>query len=32
MRSTAECMEVEQMIGSINEVEREAPPYALEVR
>jgi hypothetical protein len=32
MRSTVECMEVEQMIGSIDEVGRVAPPYALEVR
>jgi hypothetical protein len=26
MRSTVECMEVEQMIGSIDEVGRAAPP------
>jgi hypothetical protein len=32
MRSTAECMEVEWMIGSINEVGRAALLYALEVR
>jgi hypothetical protein len=32
MQSTAECMEVEQMNGSIDEVGRAAPPYALEVR
>jgi hypothetical protein len=32
MQSTAECMEVERMIGSIDEVGRAAPPYALEVR
>jgi hypothetical protein len=32
MWSTAECTEVERMIGSIDEVERAAPPYALEVR
>jgi hypothetical protein len=32
MRSTTECMEVEWMNGSIDEVGREAPPYALEVR
>jgi hypothetical protein len=29
---TAECMEVERMIGSIDEVGRAAPSYALEVR
>jgi hypothetical protein len=32
MRSTAECMEVARMNGSINEVGRAAPLYALEVR
>jgi hypothetical protein len=32
MWSIAECMEVEQMNGSIDEVGRVAPPYALEVR
>jgi hypothetical protein len=32
MSSIAECMEVEQMNGLIDEVGREAPPYALEVR
>jgi hypothetical protein len=32
MRNTAECMEVVQMNGSIDEVGRAAPPYALEVR
>jgi hypothetical protein len=32
MRSTAECMEVERMIGSINEVGQAAPLYALEVQ
>jgi hypothetical protein len=32
MRSTAECTEVERMIGSIDEVGRAAPPYALEVQ
>jgi hypothetical protein len=32
MRSTVECMEVERMIGSINEVGQAAPPYVLEVR
>jgi hypothetical protein len=32
MRSIAECMEVERMIGSIDEVGWAAPPYALEVR
>jgi hypothetical protein len=32
MWSIAECMEVERMNGSINEVGRAAPPYALEVR
>jgi hypothetical protein len=32
MWSTAECTEVEQMIVSIDEVGRAAPPYALEVR
>jgi hypothetical protein len=32
MWSTAECMEVARMNGSINEVGRAAPPYALEVR
>jgi hypothetical protein len=32
MQSTAECMEVERMIASIDEVGRAAPPYALEVR
>jgi hypothetical protein len=32
MRSTAECMEVEQMIVSIDEVVQAAPAYALEVR
>jgi hypothetical protein len=32
MQSTAECMEVERMIGSIDEVGRAAPPYVLEVR
>jgi hypothetical protein len=32
MPSTTECMEVEWMIGSIVEVGRAAPPYALEVR
>jgi hypothetical protein len=31
MQSTAECMEVEWMIGSIDEVGQAAPPYALEV-
>jgi hypothetical protein len=31
MRSIAECMEVERMIGSIVEVGQAAPPYALEV-
>jgi hypothetical protein len=32
MRSTAEYMEVERMIRSIDEVGRAAPPYVLEVR
>jgi hypothetical protein len=32
MWSTAECMEVEQTNGSIDEVGRAAPPYALEVQ
>jgi hypothetical protein len=32
MWSTAECMEVERMIGLIDEVGRAAPLYALEVR
>jgi hypothetical protein len=32
MRSTVECMEMERMIGSIDEVGRAAPLYALEVR
>jgi hypothetical protein len=32
MRSTAECMEVEQMNGSIYEVGWVAPLYALEVQ
>jgi hypothetical protein len=32
MWSIAECMEVERMNGSIDEVRRAAPPYALEVR
>jgi hypothetical protein len=32
MRSTVECMEVERMNGSIDEVGQAAPPYALEVR
>jgi hypothetical protein len=32
MRNTTECMEVERMIGLIDEVGRAAPPYALEVR
>jgi hypothetical protein len=32
MRSIAECMEVEWMNGSINEVGRAAPPYTLEVQ
>jgi hypothetical protein len=32
MQNTAECMEVERMNGSIVEVGRLAPPYALEVR
>jgi hypothetical protein len=32
MWSTAECMEVEQMNGSIDEVGWAAPPYVLEVR
>jgi hypothetical protein len=32
MWSTAECMEVAQMNGSIDEVGWAAPPYALEVR
>jgi hypothetical protein len=32
MWSTAECMEVERMNGSIDEVGRTTPPYALEVR
>jgi hypothetical protein len=32
MWSTVECMEVEQMNGSIDEVGRAAPPYALEVQ
>jgi hypothetical protein len=29
---TVECMEVERMIGSIDEVGQAAPTYALEVR
>jgi hypothetical protein len=32
MRSIAECMEVEWMNGSFDEVGRAAPLYALEVR
>jgi hypothetical protein len=32
MWSTAECMKVERMNGSIDEVGLAAPPYALEVR
>jgi hypothetical protein len=32
MWSTAECMEAEQMNGSIDEVGQAAPPYAIEVR
>jgi hypothetical protein len=32
MRSNAECMEVEWMIGSIDEVGGAAPPYTLEVQ
>jgi hypothetical protein len=32
MQSTTECMEVEQMNGSIDEVGWAAPPYALEVQ
>jgi hypothetical protein len=32
MWNTAECMEVEQMNGSIDEVGGAAPPYTLEVR
>jgi hypothetical protein len=32
MWSTVECMEVERMNGSIDEVGRAAPPYALEVQ
>jgi hypothetical protein len=32
MWSIAECMEVERMDGSIDEVGRVAPPYTLEVR
>jgi hypothetical protein len=32
MWNTAECMEVAQMNGSIIEVGRAAPPYALEVQ
>jgi hypothetical protein len=32
MRNIAECTEVERMNGSINEVGRAAPPYALEVQ
>jgi hypothetical protein len=32
MRSTAECMEVERMKGSIDELGRAAPLYALEVQ
>jgi hypothetical protein len=32
MRNIAECMEVVQLNGSIVEVGRVAPPYALEVR
>jgi hypothetical protein len=32
MWSIAECMEVERMNGSIDEVGWVAPPYALEVR
>jgi hypothetical protein len=32
MWNTAECMEVAWMNGSIVEVGRAAPPYALEVR
>jgi hypothetical protein len=31
MRNIAECMEVAQLNGSIVEVGRAAPPYALEV-
>jgi hypothetical protein len=31
MWSIAECMEVERMNGSIDEVGRAAPPYVLEV-
>jgi hypothetical protein len=32
MRNITECMEVARMNGSIVEVGRVAPPYALEVR
>jgi hypothetical protein len=32
MWNTAECMEVVRMNGSIDEVGRAAPPYALEVQ
>jgi hypothetical protein len=32
MRSIAECMEVERMNGSIDDVGQAAPPYTLEVR
>jgi hypothetical protein len=32
MRNTVGFTEVERMIGSIDEVGRAAPPYALEVR
>jgi hypothetical protein len=32
MWNTAECMEVERMNGSIEEVGQAAPPYVLEVR
>jgi hypothetical protein len=32
MWNTAECMEVARMNGKIVEVERAAPPYALEVQ